>query len=51
MPFCPFCSRAPLLKPHSRKKGTLILKELLRNLVNGSGSIRVFIRVVVYIGP
>ena len=28
----PFYFRAPLLKPNSRKKGTLIIKGLLRNL-------------------
>ena len=33
MPFCPFCFRVPLLKLSIRKKGTLIIKGLLRNLV------------------
>ena len=32
VPFCPFYFRVPLLKPTSRKKGTLIMKGLLRNL-------------------
>ena len=32
MPFCPFCFRVPLLKLNIRKKGTLIVKGLLRNL-------------------
>ena len=32
MPFCPFCFRVPLLKLSIRKKGTLIVKGLLRNL-------------------
>ena len=32
MPFCPFCFRVPLLKLSIRKKGTLIIKGLLRNL-------------------
>ena len=31
VPFCPVYCRAPLLKPNSRKKGTLIIKRLLRN--------------------
>ena len=34
MPFCPFCFRVPLLKLNIRKKGTLIVKGLLRNLDN-----------------
>ena len=33
VPFCPFSFWAPLLKPNSRKKGTLIFKGLLGNLV------------------
>ena len=32
IPFCPFCFRVPLLKLNIRKKGTLIIKGLLRNL-------------------
>ena len=32
MPFCPFLFGVPFLKPKSRKKGTLIIKALLRNL-------------------
>ena len=32
MPFCPFCFRVPLIKLSIRKKGTLIVKGLLRNL-------------------
>ena len=32
MLFCPFCFRVPLLKLSIRKKGTLIIKGLLRNL-------------------
>ena len=32
VPFCPFCCGAPLSKPTSRKKSTLTIKELLRNL-------------------
>ena len=34
VPFCPFYFRAPLLKPNSREKGTLIIKGLLRNQVS-----------------
>ena len=30
-PFCPLYFRAPLLKPNSRKKGTLIVKRVLMN--------------------
>ena len=33
MPFCTFELWVPLLKPKSRKKGTLIIQGLLRNLV------------------
>ena len=33
VPFCPFYFRALLLKPNSRKKGTLSIKRLLRNQV------------------
>ena len=33
VPFCPFYFRAPLSKPNSKKKGTLIVMGLLRNLV------------------
>ena len=33
VPFCPFSSWFPLLKPSGRKKGARILKGLLRNLV------------------
>ena len=29
--FCPFYCRAPVLKPSSRKNGTLTIKRLLRN--------------------
>ena len=32
VPFCPFSLGLPLLKPNSRKKGTLIIKGLLGNL-------------------
>ena len=32
VPFCPFSFLVPLLKPNSRKKGTLIMKGLLGNL-------------------
>ena len=32
VPFCPFQFRVLLLKPNSRKKGTLITNGLLRNL-------------------
>ena len=32
VPFCPLLFRVPLLKPNNRKKGTLIVKGLLRNL-------------------
>ena len=44
VPFCPFYLRDPLLKPNSRKKGTLIIRRLLRNqgwghTKNGSFSI------------
>ena len=31
-PFCPFCFRVPSLKPSFRKKGTLTIEWLLRNL-------------------
>ena len=34
VPFCPVCFRVPLLKPTSRKKGTLVTTGLLRNLVS-----------------
>ena len=34
LPFYPFSFWVPLLKPNSRKKGTLIIKGLLRNLDN-----------------
>ena len=33
VPFCPFYFRVPLLKPNSKKKGTLTVMGLLRNLV------------------
>ena len=33
VPFCPFSFWVPLVKPNSRKKGTLIVKGLLGNLV------------------
>ena len=33
VPFCPFYFRVPLLKPNSKKKGTLIVMGLLGNLV------------------
>ena len=33
VPFYPFCFWVPLLRPNSRKKGTLIIKGLLGNLV------------------
>ena len=33
VPFCPFCLGVSLLKPNIRKKGTLIIKGLLGNLV------------------
>ena len=33
VPFYPFSFGVPLLKPNSRKKGTLIIKGLLGNLV------------------
>ena len=33
VPFYPFSFWGPLLKPNSRKKGTLIIKGLLGNLV------------------
>ena len=33
VPFYPFSFWVPLLKPNSRKKGTLIIKGLLGNLV------------------
>ena len=32
VPFCPFYFRVPLLKPNSKKKGTLIVMGLLRKL-------------------
>ena len=32
MPFCPFSFWVPLLKPKSRKKGTLIIEGLLGDL-------------------
>ena len=32
VPFCPFYFRVPLIKPNSKKKGTLIVMGLLRNL-------------------
>ena len=32
VPFCPFYFGVHLLKPNTRKKGTLIIKGLLRNL-------------------
>ena len=32
VPFCPFWLRVPLVKPNSRKKGTVIIKRLLRSL-------------------
>ena len=32
-PFCPFWCGVSLLKPNSRKKGTLMIKGLLENLV------------------
>ena len=35
VPFYPFSFWLPLLKPNSRKKGTLIIKALLGNLVLG----------------
>ena len=35
VPFYPFSFWVPLLKPNSRKKGTLIIKGLLGNLVLG----------------
>ena len=39
VPFCPFYFRAPLLKPNSRKKGTLIIKRLLKcSLQDSSGA-------------
>ena len=34
VPFYPFSFWVPLLKPNSRKKGTLIIKGLLGNLDN-----------------
>ena len=34
VPFCPFSFWAAFLKPNSRKRGILIIKGLLRNLVN-----------------
>ena len=34
VPFSPFCYGVSLLKPNSSKKGTLIIKGLLGNLVN-----------------
>ena len=33
VPFCPFYFGVPLLKPDNKKKGTLIVMGLLRNLV------------------
>ena len=36
VPFCPFWFGVPLLKPNSRKKGTLIVKGLLENLAESS---------------
>ena len=33
VPFCPFHMGVSLLKPNTRKKGTLSIKGLLRNLV------------------
>ena len=38
VPFYPFSFWVPLLKPNSRKKGTLIIKGLLGNLVEESGN-------------
>ena len=32
VPFCPFYSGVSFLKPNSRKKGTLIIKDPLRSL-------------------
>ena len=40
MPFCPFCFRVPLPKLSIRKKGTLIVKGLLRNLDNLANATR-----------
>ena len=37
VPFYPFSFWVPLLKPNSRKKGTLIIKGLLGNLGKGKG--------------
>ena len=34
VPFYPFCLGVPLLKPNSRKKGTLIIKGVLGNLAS-----------------
>ena len=39
VPFCPFCLGVSLLKPNMRKKGTLIIKGLLGNLVLGSDNL------------
>ena len=39
VPFYPFSFGFPLLKPNSRKKGTLIIRGLLGNLGRGSGSV------------
>ena len=33
VPFCPFYFSVPFLKPNGKKKGTLIVMGLLRNLV------------------
>ena len=48
MPFCPFYCMVPLRKLNNRKKGALITKGSLRNLVRFLFG---FIRVPYYIGP
>ena len=41
VPSCPFYFRVPLLNPNSKKKGTLIVMGLLRNLEDYSLGLRV----------
>ena len=49
MPFCPFYFGASLLKPNTRKKGTLVIFGSLRNLGIRNPKKEVFLRVQV--GP
>ena len=50
VPFGPFSFWAPLLKPNSRKKGTLTIKGLLGNLVTRPQAVLLLLLVSILAG-